>query len=77
MKQILLTALVLAIFSAKSSSAGFSTTARDYYLDPYGNDSNPGTRQLPFATLDGARDAVRKMITASGLPKGGITIHVG
>ena len=68
---------MLAIFSAKSSSAGFSITARDYHLDPYGNDSNPGTRQLPFATLDGARDAVRKMKTASGLPKGGITIHVG
>jgi len=33
-----------------------------YYVATNGSDANPGTREAPFATLEGARDAVRKQI---------------
>jgi len=36
----------------------YNATAQ-YYIAPQGNDSNPGTKELPFATLIRARDAVR------------------
>ncbi|MGQ9590494.1 MAG: right-handed parallel beta-helix repeat-containing protein [Planctomycetota bacterium] len=39
----------------------------DYYVDPAGNDQNPGTKSQPFLTLARARDEVRKRI-AGGLP---------
>jgi parallel beta-helix repeat protein len=32
-----------------------------FYVAPHGNDDNPGTEALPFATLRRARDAVRAM----------------
>ena len=32
----------------------------EFYISPKGNDLYPGTRQLPFATIAHARDAVRK-----------------
>lgn len=38
--------------------------ATEFYVSPDGNDENPGTKQKPFATLAGARDAVRKKIAA-------------
>ena len=34
-------------------------SAKDFYVDPNGNDANPGTQSSPFATLLHARDAVR------------------
>lgn len=33
----------------------------DFYVAVDGNDKNPGTKEKPLATLEGARDAVRKM----------------
>ena len=47
--------------------------ARDFYVSPDGDDSNPGTRSKPFATLKKARDAVR-----SAPQKGDerITVHL-
>jgi|GEM_PF-409316 len=33
----------------------------NYWLSPLGNDANPGTRELPFQTLERARDAVRDL----------------
>ncbi len=33
----------------------------EYYVSPAGNDSNSGTKEKPFATLEAARDAVRKL----------------
>jgi hypothetical protein len=35
--------------------------AADLHVSPKGNDSNPGTREKPLASLAGARDAVRKL----------------
>lgn len=35
--------------------------AADFYLSPQGKDSNPGTKNSPFATLERTRDAVREL----------------
>lgn len=40
-------------------------SAADFYLAPLGNDSGPGTLDAPFATLERARDAVRKLKSES------------
>ena len=39
---------------------GFGARAAEFYLSPTGDDSNPGTKSRPFATLARARDAVRE-----------------
>jgi hypothetical protein len=44
------------------------------FVSPTGNDSNPGTKALPFQTLQHARDVVR---TISQNLNGDITIYVG
>ena len=46
------------------------------YLSPSGNDGNPGTLQKPFATLERARDEVRKVKRSGRLPEGGLTVFL-
>ncbi|MEF2245279.1 right-handed parallel beta-helix repeat-containing protein [Paenibacillus sp. IITD108] len=46
------------------------------YVDPSGDDRNSGTANAPLATLSGARDAIRAIKHASGMPKGGITVYI-
>ena len=46
-----------------------------YYVSPNGNDINPGTQAKPFATIERARDEVRKL-DKSKLPAGPITIEI-
>ncbi|MBN2292918.1 MAG: right-handed parallel beta-helix repeat-containing protein, partial [Pirellulales bacterium] len=41
-----------------------------------GNDSNPGTHERPFATLERARDEIRKLKQRGPLPKGGIVVAI-
>jgi hypothetical protein len=48
----------------------------DYYVAPDGSDTNDGSLENPFATLEGARDKIRQVKAASGLPAGGITVCV-
>jgi len=38
-----------------------SAVAGDFYVAPNGNDANTGSRDRPFATLDRARDAARRV----------------
>ena len=38
-----------------------STESGTYYVSPSGDDSNPGTRNAPFLTLEKARDVVRSV----------------
>ncbi len=40
--------------------AGVDQAAASLYVAPNGNDTNPGTKDKPFATLERARDAVRQ-----------------
>jgi hypothetical protein len=56
MKNVLFVLLCL-IFSVK----GFSQQAVFFYVSVSGKDSNPGTIENPFATLDKAKNAVRRI----------------
>ena len=64
---ILLSALMLAPLAAMSGA--------ELYVAPTGNDSNPGTKSQPFATLERARDAVRA--TRASTPEIACRIVVG
>lgn len=37
----------------------------NFWLSPNGNDTNPGTQELPFLTLEKARDAVQALQKSS------------
>jgi hypothetical protein len=51
------------------------SSATDFFIATNGNDTNPGTRSKPFATLERAREAVRKL-NPQAAPKSPITIHL-
>ena len=46
--------LLLALFALNAAGAA------DFYVAPNGDDTGPGTLAKPFASLQRARDAVRK-----------------
>lgn len=46
------------------------------YVAPTGNDANPGTAARPFATLQRARDEVRKLKAQGQPPAGGFAVQV-
>ena len=48
--------------------------AAQLYVATTGSDTNSGTRRKPFATLERARDEVRRFSQNGKLPKGGVTI---
>lgn len=57
----------------------------DFYVSPLGNDSWSGTLPAPgaqgggngpFKTLEKARDAIRRLKEAEGLPESGVTVHI-
>jgi len=47
-----------------------------YFVSPKGKDTNPGTYGKPFATLERARDAVRKHKRHGTLPQGGACVYL-
>ena len=51
--------------------------AAEFYVAPTGNDANPGTEAQPFATLERARDAVRKLKAQSSTLKIEVTVRGG
>ncbi|MBN1417989.1 MAG: right-handed parallel beta-helix repeat-containing protein [Planctomycetes bacterium] len=48
----------------------------EFHVAPGGADENPGTRERPFRTLARARDAIRTLKGAQGLPAGGVTVWI-
>jgi hypothetical protein len=42
--------------------------AVEYFIAPWGDDANPGTKEAPFATLEKARDAIRALKARGALP---------
>ncbi len=63
-KIFLLTALGFALILFLTASV----LGEDFFVSPTGNDKNPGTKVLPFATVTHAQQAVRKIIK-QGLQK--------
>jgi hypothetical protein len=53
--------------------AGLATTL---FVATNGNDTNPGTQEKPFSTLERARDEIRRIKAAGPLPVGGISVEV-
>lgn len=47
-----------------------------FYVATDGSDSNAGTLESPFQTLEKARDAIRQLKSSDGLPEGGITVYL-
>ena len=54
-------------------------SALTLHVSPAGTDTNPGTEQQPFGSLEGARDRLRALRKAGGLPAGGaeVVVHGG
>ncbi|WP_284645667.1 Ig-like domain-containing protein [Paenibacillus silviterrae] len=78
-KVIVLWVIVLLLFCFPFTGAQaeeFSDSGATYYVSVTGNDSNPGTLEAPFLTLEKARDAVRQLKQSSGLPDGGVTVYL-
>lgn len=48
--------------------------AAEFHVAPDGDDAAAGTAAAPFATLERARDAVRTLKDARGLPEGGVAV---
>jgi hypothetical protein len=65
-----------AILTAVAALACHAVAAATLYVAPGGDDANPGAEAKPFATLERARDEIRRLKTAGPLPDGGITVEV-
>ncbi|WP_158602771.1 Ig-like domain-containing protein [Jiangella rhizosphaerae] len=46
------------------------------YVAPDGDDAQDGTASAPLRTLEGARDAIRRIKADGGLPTGGVTVYL-
>jgi hypothetical protein len=52
------------------------TVGAEFYVAPNGSDTNAGTKDKSFATLDAARDTIRKTRSAGTLPAEGVTVWI-
>lgn len=50
--------------------------AASLFVAADGSDANPGSQQKPFATLERARDEIRKIKAGGSLPADGITVEI-
>ncbi|MGB2824993.1 MAG: phage tail protein, partial [Phycisphaerae bacterium] len=64
-------AVIVSASAAHAAAAGMTL-----HVAPDGSDDAPGTRQAPLATLEGAREAIRRMKKAGPLPEGGVTVEL-
>ena len=70
--------ILLAVISVSAFAANAgSPEPVALYVGTDGEDGNPGTAEAPLASLTGARDTIRKLKAAEGLPEGGITVWIG
>ncbi|WP_238653370.1 hypothetical protein [Paenibacillus piscarius] len=60
-----------ATVSAEEVSPGIS-----FYVSVNGSDSNAGTLNAPFKSLEKARDTIRTLKAEEGLPEGGVTVYL-
>lgn len=58
------------------SSLSAQAQSMKLYVSKNGSDSNGGTLNKPFATLEKARDAIRVMKSKGSLPAGGVTVVI-
>jgi parallel beta-helix repeat protein len=48
----------------------------ELYVSPEGNDKNPGSKEKPLLTLEGARDLIRAARKRNAVPAGGVTVFL-
>ncbi|MCK5572898.1 MAG: hypothetical protein KAJ12_09065, partial [Bacteroidetes bacterium] len=53
-----------------------STSATEFFISLSGSNQNPGTREEPFRTLEGAREAIRQLRFEGADPLDGVTVWV-
>jgi hypothetical protein len=68
--------LATMMTTAALALACHAAAAATLYVAPNGNDANPGTEDRPFATLQRARDEIRRLKVGGPLPAGGITVEL-
>ncbi|MFA6546461.1 MAG: hypothetical protein WCS99_18740, partial [Limisphaerales bacterium] len=72
---ILLTTILACLLDAVSARPlGDGDTV--FYVATCGSDANPGTTTKPFATIQRARDEIRRMKRNRGLPNSGVVVEV-
>ncbi len=64
---------MLSFFFLAVSSVAYGL---EYHVALSGKETNAGTENAPFATLENARDAIRALKQSGGLPEGGVTVWV-
>ncbi len=68
--------LLRLLFTGCLILSSLNVTATEFHVAPDGNDTDPGTETQPFATLEKARDAIRKTPDKSDNPLL-VKIHAG
>jgi len=80
MKRVLATIALAAVFGSALAAAPTAPAlaAEDaaLYIAPGGDDAASGTIDAPLATLEGARDRIRQLKQATGLPDDGLTVYL-
>jgi hypothetical protein len=68
--------LALVVVAGAQTPQPVAEAGKTFFVSAAGSDDNPGTKDKPFATLERARDQIRSLNKAGGLPKGGLTVQV-
>ena len=55
---------------------GVGADAAEIYVSTTGDDRNPGSKEKPLCTLEGARDRIRVVQSKGTLPEGGVTVFL-
>lgn len=67
--------VVLYLLTGIYACSSGCNDAVSFYVSPDGDDGATGSTDAPFRTPERARDAVRALKQANGLPRGGITVY--
>ncbi|WP_438445432.1 Ig-like domain-containing protein [Gorillibacterium sp. sgz5001074] len=72
--------VIVLLLGVMPIQGAFAAEAADpgavFVVSNNGSDSNPGTVEAPFQTLEKARDAIRQLKQGAGLPQGGVTVYL-
>jgi hypothetical protein len=66
----------LLLITLSIALAGRSAGAVTLHVATHGNDANPGTEAKSFASIERARDEIRRLKAAGPLPSGGIVVEI-
>ena len=60
-KRLCILPITLTLAALNAAEDNSIVTVVDFFVSPDGSDKSPGTLEQPFATIQGARDAIRKL----------------